>query len=326
MKNRRIPGFPSPEDQDSLQFYFMKSLSYTARILLYLICIAVGLFIQIISLSFWPGAFLLIFAAMINLVKGHNIKPIPAGNDEGQWTRTGMDKVHQINRLREDINQWDKDAMDISNGVGCLFFGVVAIVIISVFFILIGSIGSNAALIFIADSIILVLSLWFNGMRIKGYQGILYMKTDMIIEMKNHFDRNRYAGESFVPSLLLAEDKEGKNFPTDCRFNIIFDNGPDDFYGILAQICINTVQGSNYPYFYCVITAKKGFGLNKYVRCVQTPKSIVAEYSEDSEAEVIIIRQKTTKSTGYHTKINSCKNIFDIALAMARMILDSRHV
>lgn len=321
MKNRRIPGFPSPEDQDTLQFYVLKSLSYTTRILLYLGCIVVGFIVQIITVSFWPGAILLIFASLINLVKGYSIKPTPAYRDESRWASTSMEKVNQINQIKEKINIWDKDAMDISNSIGCMFFGAVTIVLISIFSILINEIGNTVAVIFIADSFILVLSLWFNGMRIKGHQGILYVKTDIIVELEKHFVKIKDEGENFVPSMVLAKDKQGKDFPTDCRFNILFDNVPADFYGILAQININTVD-ANYPYFYCVITANTGFGLGKYVRRVETPRNIITEYSQDGEAEVIVIRQRTTKNSGYHTKINACKSIFNIALALARLILE----
>lgn len=322
MRNMRIPGFPAPEDQDTLQFYVLKSLSYSARILLYLGCIASGFIVQIITVSFLPGAFLLIFAALINMVKGYSIKPARASKQyEDNWIRTGMEKVHQINRIKENIDKWDKDAMDISNKAGCMVFGLVTMLLVAVLLILISQVGYNVALIFFADSLILVLSLWFNGMKIKGNQDILYIKTDIIIELEKHFEKLRYKGESFVPSLMLAKDKEGKDYPTDCRFNIVFDNAPAGFYGILAQININTVD-TNYPYFYCVITAKAGFGIGKYSKRIDIPQNIVSEYSRDGEAEVIVIRQRTAKNSGYHTKMTACKNIFNIALSLARLILE----
>ncbi len=322
MKNRRIPGFPLPEDQGTLQFYFFKNLSYTTRIILYIGCIAAGFVFQFLTISLWPGAFLIIFAAILNLVKGYSCLPAPVSKrQDDNWARTGMDKVYQIKRMKANINKWDKDAMDISNGVGCLLFGVAAIVLLLVSAILQVLIGKTASNIFIIDSVILILSLWFNGMRKKGHQNNLYIKTDLIIELERHFTKIKHEGENLVPSLNLQKDKEGKDFPKDCRFNIIFDNAPDDFYGILAQININTVDAI-YPYFYCVITAKNGYGLKNYIKQVDVPKGIVVEHSEDSEADVIVIRQKTTKSSGYHTKINACKNILELAIALARIILE----
>jgi len=36
----RIPGFPSPEREDSLKFYVLNSLPYSARMIIYLLLVA----------------------------------------------------------------------------------------------------------------------------------------------------------------------------------------------------------------------------------------------------------------------------------------------
>lgn len=323
MKNRKIPGFPPPEDQDVIQFHFFRKLSYTARMIIYICLIIAGFVTQIITVSIWPGAVLLLLAVLINMVKGYDTSPQPGQEPDysDNWARTTMERIHRINQIKEDINKWDKDALDISNGTGCLAFGIAAIVLAALFAVLMEESGMNVAAIFIVDAVILILSLWFNGLRIKGHQNDLYIKTDLIIELERHFRKVKREGEEFVPSLRLAVDKEGKEYPTDCRFNIVFTDAPADFYGILAQTNINVVESSHYPYFYCVITAKAGFGLKKYLVRDNMPKSIIMEYSDDEEAEVIVIRQRTTKSTGYHTKMNTCKSIMEFALNISRKII-----
>ncbi|NLE25691.1 MAG: hypothetical protein GX625_10195 [Clostridiaceae bacterium] len=323
MKNRKIPGFPSPQDQDNIKFYLFKELSYTTRMLIYLGCIIAGLTLQIITVTVWPGLILLLFASLLILVKGLSAMPTPVSKRHGNdWVKTSMEKVHQINQIKKGINKWDKDALDISNGLGCVTFILVFIVIFFVFISLVTAVDDSVAGIFIADSIILIASIWFNGMRTKGHLGILYIKTDIVIELENHFERIKRPGENYVPSMILAKNKEGKEFPTDCRFNIVFDKAPAGYYGIQAQININDVSGSNYPYFYCVITAKKDFGLDKYARRLVIPKGITVQFTKDDEAEVIVIRQSTTKTSGYHTKINTCKEIFEFSLNLARIVLE----
>lgn len=324
MKNRKIPGFPSPEDQDLIKFYMLKSLSYTTRMLIYIGCIVVGFLLQIITVSFWPGGIPLIFASLFILVRGYSSQPTPVSkNYKGSWTKTNIEKIHQINQIKKSINKWDKDALDISNGLGCVTFGVVIIFLVLIFVTIATQVSNKVAFIFIMDSIILIASIWFNGMKTKGHQEILYIKTDIVIELEKYFTNIKKDSENFVPSIILDQDKNGKEFPTDCRFNVVFDNAPTDFYGIQAQININVVS-TNYPYFYCVITAKEGFGLEKYVRRISIPKSIVMQYSKDDGAEVIVIRQHTTKSSGYHTNINACKNIFNTNLTLARLILEEK--
>lgn len=323
MKNRKIPGFPSPEDQDTIKFYLFKKLSYTTRMLLYLGCIIVGLLLQIITVNIWPGVIILIFASLLILVKGLSAKPTPVSKrNEGSWVKTSMEKVHQIKQIKQSINKWDKDALDISNGLGCVTFILVFAVISFIFVSIAAEVNESVAGIFIVDSIILIASIWFNGMRTKGHQEILYIKTDIVIELEKHFERIKKHGENYVPSMILAKNKEGKEFPTDCRFNIVFDKAPADYYGIQTQININDVSGASYPYFYCVITAKKDFGLGKYARRLVIPKGITVQFSKDEGAEVIVIRQHTTKTSGYHTKINTCKVIFEFCLNLARIVLE----
>lgn len=322
MKNRKIPGFPSPEDQDTIKFYLFKKLSYTSRMLLYLGCIIFGLLLQIIMVSVFPGAIILIFASLLILVKGLSAMPTPASKrTEGSWVKTNMEKVHQIKQVKQSINKWDKDALDISNGLGCVTFILVFIVIFFIYAGINAAINGTVAGIFIVDSIILIASIWFNGMRTKGQQQMLYIKTDMVVELEKHFEKIKKPGENYVPSMILTKDKDEKEFPTDCRFNIIFDNVSADFYGILAQININDVSGTNYPYFYCVITAKNGYGLGKYTNRLVVPKGITVEFSKDEGAEVIVIRQITTKNSGYHTNTNACNDILEFSLSLARKVL-----
>ena len=322
MKNRKIPGFPSPEDQDTIKFYLFKKLSYTTRMLLYLGCIIVGLLLQIITVNIWPGVIILIFASLLILVKGLSAKPTPVSKrNEGSWVKTSMEKVHQIKQIKQSINKWDKDALDISNGLGCVTFILVFAVISFIFVSIAAEVNESVAGIFIVDSIILIASIWFNGMRTKGHQQMLYIKTDIVVELEKYFEKIKKPGENYVPSMILAKNKEGKEFPTDCRFNIVFDNVSADFYGIQAQININDVSGTNYPYFYCVITAKNGYGLGKYTSQLVIPKGITVQFSKDAGAEVIVIRQVTTKNSGYHTNIYACNDILKFSLSLARKVL-----
>lgn len=321
MKNWiRIPGFPPPEEQDKIKFCFFTSLPYTNRMLFYFGCIAAGFILQIITLTAWPGALLLIFAALLNLLKGYKTVEHRAYRADSDWTKTSMEKIHQINQIRTKIEKWDKAALDITNSTGCFVFGAIALGLIMIF-IALSSTGSSVAHLFLIDAFILIIPLWFNGLRTKAHQNNLYIKTDMIIELERYFELIKKEGENLVPAMIFSWHKSGKNFPTDCRFNILFDNMPENFYGIQAQININVVNTS-YPYFYCVITAKQGFGLGRYIHKVSTSKNIVLEHSNDRAAEVIVIRQYTTKSSGYHTKINVCKSILEVALNISRLILD----
>lgn len=326
MKNWiRIPGFPPPENQDIIRFHLFKSLPYTARMILYLSLIAAGFIIQIITLTVYPGAFALIFAVLLTLVKGYNNRfDRNAMKPDSSWTQVNMDKLCEVDEFNIRLKKWDKDGLDISNGMGFAMFilTVLGILVVSLLLRML-DVDEPVRKIFTMDAIILVLPLWFNGLRQINKQDLLSLKTSLVRNMEEFFQTICWEGEHFKPALMLNRDNTGKSVPTDCRFTIAFDGMPANFYGVQAQINLNEVQGTYYPYFYCVIAAKRGFGLEKFAKAIPVPKSILLEYDLDDSAEVIVIRQRTTKTSGYHTKINSCKSILERALAASRLILKS---
>ena len=49
-------------------------------------------------------------------------------------------------------------------------------------------------------------------------------------------------------------------------------------------------------------------------------KRVICEYQEDNRAEVLVIRQYTTRKSGYHTKERQCVDILTNALQAARLV------
>ena len=70
-----------------------------------------------------------------------------------------------------------------------------------------------------------------------------------------------------------------------------------------------------------MLAAKHGFGLSRYREKIELEKNVICEYQEDTRAEVLVIRQYTTKKSGYHTKDRQCAAILETALKGARSIL-----
>ncbi len=318
-----VPGLLPPEKQGDIQFHLFKGLRYSTRMMLYFLFVAAGFVIQIIMLTAWPGAVCLIMASLLNLVRGYTSKvELNSFHADSSWTPVDIGKLAEVESFNSKLSEWDKDALDISNAAGFCVFLLALLGLGAISAILPGvSAGSSVRGIFALDAIILVLPVWFNGLRKIQKQDILCMKSGLIRMLEEFFRTIRQDGENFVSAFMLVRDRNGKTIPTDCRFTVTYDNMPKGFYGIQAQININSVEGSNYPYFYCVIAAERGFGLGGFVNAVPVPKNIVINYEEDSNAEVIVIRQHTTKTSGYHTKPNSCKSILERTLQLARMII-----
>ena len=119
----RIPGFPPPEKQDSVKFYVLKSISYSTRMIIYLLFIAFGFLIQYVMMNAWPGAIFLICATVLNLVRGYDSRArLKAFEPDTQWTTVDMNRIYEIEKLDNKTKKWDRDALDISNGLGVLVF------------------------------------------------------------------------------------------------------------------------------------------------------------------------------------------------------------
>ncbi len=86
------------------------------------------------------------------------------------------------------------------------------------------------------------------------------------------------------------------------------------------QVNINRVKGSDYPYLYCVLVARPALKLPKQIR-TDAPSNITIETdAKAADVHVVVIRQKTTKTSGYHTNDAACRVIFQYALDRCRKL------
>lgn len=317
-------GFLSPKDQENVSFRVLKNISYSTRIAMYLMFMILGFIIQIFTMRAWPGAVFLICATVLSFIKGYDARVnLKTFSPDKNWTPVDMERINEIKNLKDRIVKWNSDILAIANGKGTVSFIFAIIIALPMLSIIIGKYFADfrIAIIFFVDAVILIIPFWFNGNRHVSKQENLNCKIDIVKQMDIHFQKIKKEGENFKPALMLARGEDDKTVPVDTRFTISFDDMPSDFYGIQAQININMVQGVRYPYFYCVIPTKVGYGLKDHLKKVPKSRKITVEFQADEQAEVIVIRQYTTKSSGYHTKINDCKNILNTSLKAARAIL-----
>jgi hypothetical protein len=319
-------GFPPPEQRDSVRFYLAKNLPYNVRITLTLILLAAGFGLQILFMNPLYGLPFLIAGVGLILVKGYDSRVRIKGFDiDPQWKTVSIAKIQEIEQLRKRSKKWDRDALDISNPLGC--FSLVFFCGLAIFFALV--LGEWAedwsiTVILVIDTIIILIPLWLSGMKFILKQPNLAIRVKIILKLHEVFERLKQEGEQFRPALKLARSKEDKTVPVDARFTVAFPDSPEGFYGLQAQINLNVVQGSSFPYFYCVLAAKPGFGMSPYKEKIKLGDDIICEYQKDIRAEVLVIRQRTTKKSGYHTKDRHCEEVLRVALKGARIICQSQ--
>ncbi len=323
---KKMFGFPSSSDRDSVRFYLAKNLPYGLRLQLAFGFILTGLILQVIFLNVFWGIPFVLTGVLLLLVRGYDSRiRLKTFSIDPDWSNVDIHKIRELEDLRNRSRKWDRDSLDISNFKGC--FSLLGLLILGfAIAIVAGVVTANAhvTLILLVDAAILMIPFWFTGMRLILKQPNLAIKVKIILKLYDAFQIMKSSGEKFKPAIMVSSGKDGKTVPIDTRFSVGFDSVPDNFYGLQAQININLVQGTSYPYFYCVIAAKPGFGLSRYHKQIPLEQKIICEYQADNQAEVLVIRQKTTKKSGYHTREAICKTTLECALNGARLILSDQ--
>ena len=304
---------PSKADRGIVVFVFFPSFAYERRLVVSFGLIVVGFVLQIITTAIFPGLLLLIVGNALLLVKGYDNRIDWAGFDpDARWERVDVEKLDELRELDKKIKKWDLSALDISNPLGVVAFLFVA-----------GGLGvllvtSRGNLKIVAlDALVLLVPHWLTGIRSILRTPQLLVRIDAI---KKVLDRSatRLRDHRVIPLMLLLGDEA--KLPEDIKFKVDIAGAHPDFLGLYGQVVINDVQGKSYPYFYVVLVARKDFGLHEAYRRFRPSDDLTKEFKVEEEVEVMVIRQHTTKTSGYHTKPEVAAGIFYAGLNMAEQV------
>jgi hypothetical protein len=284
--------------------------------------LVIGFGLQVYFMNVLYGIPFLLVGVGLILVKGYDSRLSNIGyNQDHGWKTVTIEKIHELEDIRKRTRKWDRDAFEISNALGffsLIFFsglGIIASIAMGVI-----SKDSRVTLILIIDTALFFTPIWFTGMKFILKQPHLAIQANILLKLYEEFENIKEENEKFKPALLLAKGEGNKSFPHRTRFSIAFPDSPDGFYGLQAQINLNDVQGRSYPYFYCVLAAKPGFGMAAFKNKIELERDIICESQQDENAEVLVIRQRTTRTSGYHTKDSRCREILNIAIKGGRLI------
>ena len=313
-------NFLSKDEQGIVIFKLFPSLEYQTRMMVSFGVIIFGIALQIIYYNLFSGIIFILCGSLLQIVKGYDNR-IKTGryHPDANWIRTDRNKLDEIIQFDNKLKKWDRSAIDISNGLG-LFTLIIVIAAIFIIF-MIGINTYNRILIIISvDAAILLIPHWITGIREVLRTPKLLIKIRLIKDLIS--DIKDIIGANKVEYFLLLKGENVK-LPDDVKIRIAFADQPAGFLGFYGQVVTNTVQGHDYPYFYIVLVAKKGFGLLKYYQKYDSPSDIVTSYSEKKDVEVFVIRQDTSITKGYHTKRKDIKYIFNEGYKIAVPILSN---
>lgn len=320
----------SKDEQGIVIFHFWKSLSYKSRLFLTFILIFGGILVQYFSYYQESPDFLLIIGLgmvlsgnLLVLVKGYNNKiKLDVYCADKEWVTVDKEQLNKILEINRKAKHWDISSTDISNALGFLVFvlllGTLLVIGVS------GPFASEMAnRIIVLDTLILFVPQWFTGIRKITLTPKLVNKIKLLKYLINGFDNTLV--EDQVDYLVYVEGHETM-FPRDVKMKLKFKDQPEEFLGMYAQISMNNVNDRDYPYFYVVMVAKADSGmLRPFINSLQLPPNIISEYKTEGEIELIVIRQRTTKTSGYHTKPIAMTTIFDTGIKSVRRLISSVH-
>ncbi len=308
---------PTRADRGIVVFLLFPSLAYERRLMVSFGLIVVGFGVQIFTTATFPGLLLglllLIAGNALLLVKGYDNRIDWGGFDpDARWERVDIEKLDELRALDKKIKRWDLSAIDVSNPLGVVTFlfvmgGLGALLLLS----------RGTLKIVALDALVLLVPHWLTGMRSILRTPQLLVRIDTMKEVLNRAV-TRLKDHRVTPLLLLRGDEA--RLPEDVKFKIDIAGQHPDFLGLYGQVVINDVQGKSYPYFYVVLVARKGYGLEDAFRTFRPSDDITKELKREQEVEVMVLRQHTTKTSGYHTKPAVATGIFFAGLNVAEQV------
>jgi hypothetical protein len=304
---------PASEERPIVVFKIWPSLEYNKRLIVSFALIAIGLVFQAFTMSLWAGLPVIIIGNLLLLVSGYdNRVDFKAYDPRAEWERVEKKRLNELIRMDRKIRKWDRSILDITNGLGAAVF-----VLMTAVLGFIALVFRGMPRILAIDAMVLLLPHWLTGVR------RILTQPNLVTKVKTIRHVLRSAGERLgkhrVDLMMLIKGADAK-IPEDVKFKVDIDGHHPDFLGLYGQVVLNEVQGSSYPYFYVVLVARRGFGLSKAQLEHECPRGIITELKNQGEVEVYVIRQRTTKTSGYHTKPKKCVQIFLEGLGVAGKI------
>jgi hypothetical protein len=273
------------------------------RFALSFLLVIIGLAIQVYTESFLYGVVPIVLGNLLLLVRGYdNRVDVKHFSPGAAWEKVERSKLDDVVALDKNIRRWDRSIIDVTNYLGAFIFLVVAVALGAAAFFLTG-IGRIVAL----DALILFLPHWVTGVRSILRLPEVVVRAEALTKVLN--GGAELVKDDKVEIMMLLKGKDVQ-VPDDIKFRITYPGQDPDFLGLYGQVVINSVQGKSYPYFYVVMVARKGYGLDTAYKELRESGNMTKSYDTEDEVEFIVLRQMTTRTSGYHTKPADALQIF----------------
>jgi hypothetical protein len=296
-----INAFISAAEKDIVVFMLWKSLGYSKRIGLSFLLILTGLMVQYFTMSFFIGAVPILVGNLLLVVKGYDNRVNDGKFDpQAGWEKVDSSKFNEVERLHKDMKKWDRSFLDITNPLGLATLAVISLAV-GIFYYRAFMKFDHLMTIICYDAALLLLPHWFTGIRSTLTKPNLILKIKKFKMLIKKSQGQPWMTDCKIDYYMMLAGDEAK-IPDDVKIRIRFKNQHEDFLGLYGQIVTNEVSGTAYPYFYVVLVTKIGYGLKEAYQAYDPPSKVTKEIKTQGDVQVFVIRQTTTKTSGYHTK------------------------
>ena len=340
--------------KQAAEFAISKDMPLSQRLtaMVTLACIGVALQVFVHPLLGWIAVFI---AGLLSILSSRNNEPSVIGG--GEWQNVTMEEVEKAAALLQKSRKVQSQAGGTSS-LGCGVFAAVLLISYALFKIVDqGSIestiftpiiqGGSVTVLFVLDSLTLLLPIAASG-SVKAWNPPYFdIRITQLMYIYNQFSSD--ARIQFQPSLSVNKSDEG-TVPTDIKMMVKIKDADSGFMGIQIQTSFNDVQGTKYPYTYCVLLAKPEFNLKtKAVHLLDPPpgeaggllglfhnadanekreaafhryNEAIVELKKEGEVDIAVVRQDTSKGTqGYTTSPAQAIDVFTTAYQLTAMVM-----
>ena len=298
-------------DVTEVQFHLFPGLSYVLRMLVALGVVASGFLVQAATDNFWVGLPLLFVGSILLTVKGHHNR-VEAGafDPAADWEIVSADKLDEILALDRKMLDWNQSWMDVTNSRGILGLVLLLGPLVVIYYFEFNV--AKSIEIFLINAAVLLTPHWVTGLRDVARKPKLIVKIGALKDVRKQAEP--LLKNARVSVLMLLSGKP--RMPDDIKLKIEVPDTAPEFLGIYLQVVTNEVKGTEFPYVYCVLVARQGYGLLERTKDYQPPNKVVKETKLENEVEIVILRQHTTKTSGYHTDEAAAYTILRAALEL----------
>lgn len=290
-------------------FRIFPSIPDGTRYLLAAVLLIGGFLLQLNFLMQIPGLLMILASSLLLMFKGIDRRIFKYSLSERvDWVKTSHENIINMMQITRELKKWDRNPFEISNSLGCLLFFILAAASVLM-------LAFNAHYILLLDMAALFVPMYLSGMLKVDLNPPVITKTGNIMTIIPRLKSRSSDYEYSFYCLLAPVKNKKKPAPTDVKIKISPLSPPPGFLGIYGQCNLNRVGSNTYPYMYFVVVYSKDFHLKEKIeKILGSSDNITREYSETSDARVLIVRQTTSRTSGYHTKPKDIIRLLDHTL------------